>query len=550
MNESDLILDPEVKARLEQVLGIEVPDPNSLEFQSLLEELQENQPELFEEVMRGLTVNIEFPAEEQAGKVARRESFYALVKRLIFRRSAVDGEPVAAKRRWLMYAFAALALLGPGLYILGQTFSRNPVTREEAPEQLAQVDPVEPAQPDVPLTTSPEPEPAPAPPPPEPEPVQATPTPTPPRTETPAPPAPRPVTPTPAPPAPAPTPAPAPEPKEVPVARPSSLTLYENQAPRPTQMTLFDNQAGEAEALPGMTLFTDESSSETLLISQVDEAAPETLTIPKSENPNTPERPTQLRLGEPKTEEPPASNLTIKPPQDETATLPDTLEQPGLEMMGAEGEVPGGEGAEAEDVAETPGKKLEDILQPGARIGAVLETGIVVTQGAVVPAVAKSGSEWCTTPPCPEITWIGQAALDVSNRVQIVFTQAVFKDATQSITAMALGSGNVPGLSASIKDTAPTVAQDLLRSAAGGFADYIGALSQQKKVSYIDGVAIAETEAPPLDLFILGKMGSIFNLPQNTTPVVRIAEVSTGSQLVILFGISPAGTATPSTLQE
>jgi hypothetical protein len=49
MNESDLILDPEVRERLEQVLGIEVPDPNSLEFQSLLEELQENQPDLFED---------------------------------------------------------------------------------------------------------------------------------------------------------------------------------------------------------------------------------------------------------------------------------------------------------------------------------------------------------------------------------------------------------------------------------------------------------------------------------------------------------------------
>jgi hypothetical protein len=143
MNESDLILDPEVRSRLEQALGIKVPDPNSLEFQELLEHLQENQPELFEEVMRNLTVNVSFPAEQQADKAARRESFYALVTRLFFRRSQVDGEPVAAKRRWLMYLFGVLALLGPGLYILGQTFGNRTPAQEPTPEVL-EVDPGEP----------------------------------------------------------------------------------------------------------------------------------------------------------------------------------------------------------------------------------------------------------------------------------------------------------------------------------------------------------------------------------------------------------------------
>jgi hypothetical protein len=159
--------------------------------------------------------------------------------------------------------------------------------------------------------------------------------------------------------------------------------------------------------------------------------------------------------------------------------------------------------------------------------------------------VAKSGSEWCTTPPCPEITWIGQASLDASNRIQINFTQAVFDDATQSISAMALGAGNTPGLGASLKDTAPTVAQDLLRGAASGFTDYVDVLSQKKTVTVIDGVAVADTEAPPLDLFILGKMGSIFDIPQNTTPVVRVAEVPAGSQLIVLFGVSPTGETAP-----
>jgi hypothetical protein len=536
MNESDLILDPEVKARLEQALGIEVPDPNSLEFQSLLEELQENQPDLFEETMRGLTVNVAFPAEQQAEKVARRESFYALMTRLIFRRSAVDGEPVAAKRRWLMYVFAALALLGPGLYILGQTFNRNGAVAEEEPLQLAQIDPIDPVQPEVPLTNAPppapEPEPEPTPPPPVQAPEPEAPTPPPPAT--PMPPAPRPVTP-PAPAAPAPA-MPAPPEEEI-IVRPGALSLYQNEAPRPTEMTLLSLPQAEDEAPPSLTLFADESTSDTLVISEVEDTTPDTLRIPVTENPDAAVRPAELRVDQPE-EDAPESSMTLGTEQPDTVTSEETATETS------------GEGA-TEDVAETPpGKLLEDILQPGSRIGALLETGVVVTQGAVTPVVAKSGPEWCTTPPCPEITWIGQASLDGSNRIQIIFSQAVFEDATQGISAMALGAGSTPGLTASIKDTAPTVAQDLLRSAAGGFADYIGVLSQQKKVSYVDGIAIAETEAPPLDLFILGKMGSIFDLPENTTPIVRIAEVPAGSQLIVLFGISPTGAVPPSAPQE
>jgi hypothetical protein len=532
MNESDLILDQEVKERLEQVLGIEVPDPNSLEFQSLLEELQENQPELFEEVMRGLTVNVEFPAEQQASKVARRESFYALMNRLIFRRSAVDGEPVAAKRRWLMYVFATLALLGPGLYILGQTFNRNDTAQEE-PLELAQVEPIEPVQPDAPLTSAPSPEPEPEPEPPPPTPVQAKQT-TPPPPVTPAPPAPRPVTP----PAPTPTAPTLPAPTEVAEVLPSSLSIYQDERPRPTAMTLFNSEQAEDKAPASLTLFNDDSSSDTLLISEVEDTTPETLRIPINENPDATERPTELRIDEP--EDDAEAGMTLGTQQ------PDTTGTDTTETEQASTEVAAGE-ATSEEVAETPpGKKLEDILQPGSRIGALLETGIVVTQGAVTPVVAKSGAEWCTTPPCPEITWIGQASLDGSNRIQITFSQAVFDDATQTISALALGAGNAPGLTASIKDTAPTVAQDLLRSAAGGFADYIGALSQQKTVAYVDGIAVTKTETPPLDLFILGKMGGIFDLPENTTPIVRIAEVPTGSQLIVLFGISPTG-ATPPT---
>lgn len=529
MNESDLLLDPEVKSRLEQALGIEVPDPNSLEFQELLEHLQEEQPELFEEVMRNLTVNVSFPAEQQAHKAARRESFYALVTRLFFRRSQVDGEPVAAKRRWLMYVFGALALLGPGLYILGQTFwNRTPA--QEAPPDIIAVDPDEPVQPSAPLTAriappvqEPPEEDVPSPP------VQ-------PKQSAPLPPAPAPTpapkAPTPTPPAPkAPTPAPAPveEPEDV---RPTTLTMYQNQVPLPTQLSLLDTTQADAEAEASLTLFEDDPPAETLLLATLEDTPAENLTIEIPENPNTTTRPTQMRLGEPEEDNPPAEMSVGQ----ETAETDVMSEAPGDEAT---------EVTEGETETTPKVKTLDDILPPGSRIMAQLTTGIAVAQGASTPVVAMSGPEWCTTPPCPDITWLGEASLDASNRVQIRFTQGVYKDSVQTISALALGAGNTPGLTASVKDTAPSLAQDLLRSAASGVSDYLGVLSQQKKVTIIDGVAVAESEAPPLDLFLLGKMGGIFDLPQNSTPVVRIAEVPVNSEFVVLYGATATGAVEP-----
>jgi hypothetical protein len=315
------------------------------------------------------------------------------------------------------------------------------------------------------------------------------------------------------------------------------MAVYQNQAPRPTQMSLFSNERTAEEELPGLTVYTDESTSDSLLVANIEDTTPNTLAIPVGENPNTTERPTQLRVGESEEEAEAAGQAGVFQgemplPEGQTGMPGANGVQQGQAMPGDM--VPGG-------VVQAPEKLLETILQPGSRVGAVLETGIVLTPGAFVPVVAKSGSEWCTTPPCPEITWIGQAALDASNRVQIYFSEAVFDDAAQTIEAMALGAGNTPGLGAGIKDTAPTVAQDLLRSAAGGFADYIGVLSQQQKVSFVNGMPVTETQVPPLDLFVLGKMGSVFDLPDDATPIVRIAEVPAGAELIVLFGVSPAG---------
>jgi hypothetical protein len=538
MNESTLILDPNIKAKVEAALGAEIPDPNSLEFQSFLEDLQSNRPDLFEEVMQGITVDIDFPAEQQAQKAARRENLYSLFKRTFFRRSAVDGEPVAAKRRWLMYTFGALAVLGPVLYLLGQSFGSGQDTAPPVEQTIVEPEPFEAVQPTAPLAQVQElPEEVPEPPPP-PEPVQV---PEPKRNTPPPPTPPRPVQApaAPAQPAPAPpTPAPAAT-AAAPVVRPTTLSLYKQEVPPPPTMSVFDEkQTRETELLP-LQIFNDESTSDTLLIAQTEDSKATALTIPIGETTNTTGRPTELQIDINEPDEAEGAG-TVLPPPPTGLEPPDTATAPASEST-----------AEASEGAEQTTEKdetLVDFLPAGSRLSARLTTGIAVTAGASTPVVATSDETWCTTPPCNEITWLGEATLDGSSRVQINFTQAVYKDNLQPVTALALGSGNTPGLTAAVKDTTPTLAQDILRSAVGGFSDYVNALQNQSTVTILDGVAVSETEAPPLDAFLLGRIGNLLALPQDNTPIVRVAEVAANTPIVVLFGV-PSGGATPQEVQ-
>jgi hypothetical protein len=298
---------------------------------------------------------------------------------------------------------------------------------------------------------------------------------------------------------------------------------------------VFDEaQLENTERLP-LSLFNDESTSATLLIAERDDTATEALTIPIGANPNTPVRPDQLELTLQDASDVVAEDLTVTDDaQGDTAQLPPPpLDTPATDETNSDT-------AEATEKTET----LEDFLSAGSRLSARLTTGIAVSAGASTPVVALSDENWCTTPPCNEITWIGTATLDGSSRIQINFTEAVYKDALQGVSALALGAGNTPGLNAAVKDTTPTLAQDLLRSAVGGFSDYVGALQSQNKVTIIDGVAITETKAPPLDTFLLGRIGNLLALPEDSTPLVRIAEVPVDTAFVVLFGL-PSGTSVP-----
>ena len=500
MTNSDLKLGDDVRALLESELGSEVPNPNSAEFQSFLEDIQASRPDLFDEVMRGLHVNVVMPVEAQAQQAERRDNVQATVQRAFFRSSQIDGEPVTAKRRLMMYVLGSLAMLLPISYILGQVLPLGAAEIEtpiEAPAIEAQLP--EPAS--TPLTALP----------PEPEPDP----PTPPVVETPLPklpPPPREVLT---------EPAPAP-PKSTPAAPTASSLAPPPAAPAepilPTTLSSFKAEEALPATLGVPVAPTVSQAPPELNIYEQDKVLPDSLEIAAAAA-----APDALTITETSATSQADETVIYDIDQIETGSAaPDSLELPS--SLSADDPV---------TQAAAPPK----LMSVGSRVAATLITGVTVTQGSSVPIVAETTSRWCSEETCPPITWIGQATLDASERVQVTLTQAVIDSSLQAVTGLALNPDFSVGLTAEIRYDSPSSAEQLVRAGLGGVSDYVEALNQQQKVSIVDGVAVAETQTPSVDNFILGRVTSLFDFQQGDAKSIRVAHIPANTPIVLLYGV-------------
>lgn len=168
-------------------------------------------------------------------------------------------------------------------------------------------------------------------------------------------------------------------------------------------------------------------------------------------------------------------------------------------------------------------------FQAGDIISAKLITGISVPKGEQIPLVAVSEN--------PTVRWLGTATYKSGNRVQITFKQIVVAGVLENIVAVGLSLDNTPGILATIQDTTPTAAQDVLRSSIGGLANYAEALANETTAVVSKDVVVQTKEAPSIDSFILGAAANTFRLPAEETAVVRLANVKSGSDILILYGV-------------
>ena len=184
----------------------------------------------------------------------------------------------------------------------------------------------------------------------------------------------------------------------------------------------------------------------------------------------------------------------------------------------------------------------ERLLIPTLKTGqiylATLVTNAVAIQGANSnrSLVVAESKEWCedSSKACPVVRWIGESQYN-NGRINIEFTSIMVGTKTVGGMGIAFANDNSQGLSATVSDTSPTLASDLIRSAASGVSDYANALATASKVTTNGQFLVEETAAPDLWSFLMGSAASTLSIPNNTTSLVRSAHTASGETFQILY---------------
>ena len=195
------------------------------------------------------------------------------------------------------------------------------------------------------------------------------------------------------------------------------------------------------------------------------------------------------------------------------------------------------EPAQGSAVSEPEVTDLSVLLAPGTQLQAELVTGVAAADGAAMPVIARTTGDWCGQGGCSEITWIGEASYPGADRVELIFTQAVVGNTAQSVTARAFGGDQLPSVQAGVRDVAPTAVQDLLRGAVSGASDYLDAFNSRETVIISEGEIIRQQAAPDLGTFLLGRGTDLLSLPSDQTSIVRLAEIAPGTPFTVIYGL-------------
>lgn len=169
----------------------------------------------------------------------------------------------------------------------------------------------------------------------------------------------------------------------------------------------------------------------------------------------------------------------------------------------------------------------------GSVLEGVLQTGIVVYEGAAVPVLVRTG----------DILWVGAASL-TGDRVQVALDRIVHSGRAFAVRAVALdGTDRSPGLSARVSTRGADVAQALVSGAMQGFSQYLQAVAQQGQTVVTNGswAVVTQNQAGPWWAYVLsgvaGQVPSMAPRPQSQS--VRVAEVRSGSKVHVLVLSAP-----------
>lgn len=580
-----VVLSKTARKALGERLGRNVPDPNSEEFDELLEELREMRPDDYTDLMGALEYSGDkLPVEKEALRAHNRAKRQKLANNLK-NRETHDGKTVPDKRKSILVGGVLAAMM---MGWIGYTnVSRMFIAQAATAENVDEIVPVNPAKietnqfgvrNDVPTFAVdidvPQPvrvaQTAPPPPPKEtPKPVEspqadAQPTSQPDKPEqkegllyglgrplkasTTQPESGLPAAPSPPQPGVASAP---PSPYLPPGSGGAGTTATAEAAVLPANLS-FDplntasegptnalSSEGEGNALPstpGTTLAAGEADPSTQAQGT---PPPPSLGGTESEEPT----PAASSLGwdDPDGAERAVEEKTLSFAQtDSQAGLSDTSAQPLPPVPQVGGEPtppPPTPSPDSEPQAEPEITDLSTLLTPGTQLEAQLVTGVAAADGAATPVIAKTTGNWCGAPNCAEITWIGEASYPGTNRVELTFSQAVVGNTAQGVSAKAFGDDQLPGVPAGVRDVAPTAVQDLMRGAVGGASDYLDAFNNRETIILKEGEIVKQQAEPDFGTYLLGRGTELFSLPSDQTSIVRLAEVAPGTPFTVIYGL-------------
>lgn len=200
-----------------------------------------------------------------------------------------------------------------------------------------------------------------------------------------------------------------------------------------------------------------------------------------------------------------------------------------------------------EDAPSLEGLAPSESLPPGLFFKAELISGLMAPIGMSTPVLARAEKGWCSEKSCQELYLLGRASLLPTGRSMISFELALLKEGRKvsalRADAVAFDTKDLLyGVKGQVTDVAPALAADLLRAALGGLTDWVDALLKASTVvTDARGRTTVTTEAPPIWATMLGRVGQVVDVPQNTSALIRAVVVSAGEKVMVLTGVGRMG---------
>ena len=159
----------------------------------------------------------------------------------------------------------------------------------------------------------------------------------------------------------------------------------------------------------------------------------------------------------------------------------------------------------------------------GDVLDGVLEVGILTTEGASVPTLVRTDGG----------VWQGSASLNSLGRVEVTLSQVTAEGQQLSVNALVVGEDGYPGVDAAIREATPALAADLVAAGLRGVSDYVGELADAGTVVDDGERVVVNNQAVPLEWALAGSLAELFSPPSSQRAVVRVAEVPAGTRVSV-----------------